>query len=321
MALIQGSIDTQMKSDPEMREIVFDHYRELSQRAVNRYGKVNLIVWPETMFLWPLFTRDATYSQPAEFAELPPEEFRKLLEEAARSSPKAMGARAREFDAAMILGVARQHFGPSGVHTFNSAAFLTREGKLAGGYDKMHPVMFGEYVPWADRFPWLQRLTPLGDNLSAGREPAMFTLGRLRIAPNICYETVLSHVIRGQINALAARGEEPNVLVNLTNDGWFWGSSELDMHLACGVFRAVECRKPLLIAANTGFSAWIDGDGRVLRQGKRRAADSLLAEVRLDQRTSWYLVHGDWLAGICLAACMVLAVVGVWKGKGLELRA
>ena len=185
----------------------------------------------------------------------------------------------------------------------------------------MHRVMFGEYVPWADRFPWLRRLTPLGDDLSAGRAPAMFTLGRLRIAPNICYETVLSHVIRGQINALAARGEEPNVLVNLTNDGWFWGSSELDMHLACGVFRAVECRKPLLIAANTGFSAWIDGDGCILRQGKRRAADSLLAEVRLDQRTSWYLVHGDWLAGLCLAACMVLAIVGVWKGKGLELRA
>ena len=84
-----------------------------------------------------------------------------------------------------------------------------------------------------------------------------------RIAPNICYETVLSHVIRGQVNALTAEGREPDVLINLTNDGWFWGSSELDMHLACGVFRAVECRKPLLIAANTGFSAWIDGDGRI----------------------------------------------------------
>ena len=89
------------------------------------------------------------------------------------------------------------------------------------------------------------------------------------------------------------------MLVNLTNDGWFWGSSELDMHLACGVFRAVECRKPLLIAANTGFSAWIDGDGRIRRQGPRRDADTLLAEVRLDPRSSWYLAHGDWPAG-CL---------------------
>ena len=82
---------------------------------------------------------------------------------------------------------------------------------------------------------------------------------------------------------MAAEGREPDVLVNLTNDGWFWGSSELDMHLACGVFRAVECRKPLLIAANTGFSAWIDGDGRIQEQGPRRAAGVIVAEPRLDR--------------------------------------
>jgi apolipoprotein N-acyltransferase len=64
------------------------------------------------------------------------------------------------------------------------------------------------------------------------------------ISPNICYESVLPHVIRRQINTLQAEGKEPDVLVNLTNDGWFWGSSELDLHLACGIFRAVECRKP-----------------------------------------------------------------------------
>ena len=75
-------------------------------------------------------------------------------------------------------------------------------------------------------------------------------------------------MIRGQVNALAAEGREPDVLVNLTNDGWFWGSSELDLHLSCGVFRAVECRKPLLIAANTGFSAWIDSDGRIERKAR-----------------------------------------------------
>ncbi len=82
---------------------------------------------------------------------------------------------------------------------------------------------------------------------------------------------------------MAAEGKEPDILVNLTNDGWFWGSSELDMHLACGVFRAVECRKPFLIAANTGFSAWIDGDGRIRRQGPRRAKDVIVAEPRLDR--------------------------------------
>jgi apolipoprotein N-acyltransferase len=140
------------------------------------------------------------------------------------------------------------------------------------------------------------------------------------VAPNICYETVVPRVIRRQVNQLASEGREPAVLVNLTNDGWFRGSSELDLHLACGVFRAVECRKPLLIAANTGFSAWIDGDGRILAQGRRYATDVLVADVRLDSRRSWYLAHGDWLAGACLGGCLLLAGVGCWgwrKGGGM----
>jgi apolipoprotein N-acyltransferase len=111
------------------------------------------------------------------------------------------------------------------------------------------------------------------------------------------------------VNTLIEEGKQPKVLVNLTNDGWFWGSSELDVHLACGVFRAVECRMPLVIAANTGFSASIDGSGRILSQGPRRATATLLADARLDDRGSWYLRHGDWFAGICLTACVLLILV------------
>jgi apolipoprotein N-acyltransferase len=177
----------------------------------------------------------------------------------------------------------------------------------------MHRVVFGEYVPFADRFPWLQQLTPLPVSLDAGQRPAAFDVGGLRVAPNICFETVLSHVIRGQILALRGEGTEPDVLVNLTNDGWFLGSSELDLHLICGVFRAVECRKPLLIAANTGFSAFVDGDGRIVHRGRRRATDAILAEVRPDPRGSWYLDHGDWPAALCLAACAAFAMVGIWQ--------
>ena len=225
--------------------------------------------------------------------------------------------------AAAILGVERWHFSAAGLQFFNAAACIDREGRLLGYYDKMHPVMFGEYVPLADRFPWLQRLTPLGDNLAAGEEPAMFTVGKLRIAPNICFENVLSHVVRGQVNRLRAEDRRPNALVSLTNDGWFWGSSELDMHLACAAFRAVECRLPLLIAANTGFSAWIDGDGRIRAQGPRRAAEVVVAEVCADRRTSLYLDFGDWFAAACLAACIGLGAAGItlWWGINPPLRA
>ena len=77
-------------------------------------------------------------------------------------------------------------------------------------------------------------------------------------SPSICYETVIPHVIRRQVATLESRENNPTALVNVTNDAWYWGSSELDMHLACDVFRAVETRLPLVIAANGGISASID---------------------------------------------------------------
>jgi apolipoprotein N-acyltransferase len=231
------------------------------------------------------------------------------------------------------VGLDAHHFTADGERVYNSAAYVSASGELLGRYDKMHLVMFGEYIPLAGYFTWLYSLSPLSMGTTPGTQPAAFQVragatANLRlapgssssavnrdiiIAPNICYESVLPHVIRRQINTLQAQGKEPDVLVNLTNDGWFWGSSELDLHLACGVFRAVECRKPFLIAANTGFSAWIDADGRIIEKGPRRAADTLLARVRVDHRKSWYLYYGDWPSGICLAACCVFAAAGLCK--------
>jgi apolipoprotein N-acyltransferase len=153
-------------------------------------------------------------------------------------------------------------------------------------------------------------------SVTPGDRPACFGLGDVCIVPNICYESVLSHLIRRQVNELKEAGNNPQILINLTNDGWFWGSSELDTHLACGVFRAVECRKPFLVAANTGISAWIDGDGRIRAEAARHTTDSLLAEVSLDARESLYLRYGDWFAGVCLAMSVVFAVGGGRRRKG-----
>jgi apolipoprotein N-acyltransferase len=65
-----------------------------------------------------------------------------------------------------------------------------------------------------------------------------------------------------------------------------------------------------LIAANTGFSAWIDSGGRIVARGPRSKKGVVVAEARLDSRSSWYLDHGDWLAGVCLASCIALAAAG-----------
>src|SRR5262249_27016838 len=159
-------------------------------------------------------------------------------------------------------------------------------------------VPFGEYVPFATTFPWLYQLTPLPSGATPGSGPQALEIDHVRYAPNICYENTLPRLIRAQVNTLAAEDREPQVLVNLTNDGWFWGSSELDLHLACAVFRAVECRKPFLVAANTGFSAWIDSNGQIMAQGRRRATDVIVAQTQIDLRRSPYLAMGDLPAGL-----------------------
>lgn len=310
VALIQGSIDTEMKADPKRQQKVFDQYYELSRQAIAEYGPVDAIIWPETMFRSTLITYENDVTKPEEF-EGSEEEFQRLLEKHAVHGRRMIRMTAEALGVPLILGIDRHHFRADSLQAYNSAIHVAADGEILGHYDKMHLVLFGEYVPLAGSLPWLHYLTPLPGSLNAGRRPTTFQLGQLRVSPNICYETVLPHVIRGQVNSLRDKGTEPDVLVNLTNNGWFWGSSELDMHLVCGVFRAIECRKPLLIAANTGFSAQIDGDGRILSQGPRRDTGTILAEVGRDGRSSFYLWCGDWPAGICLLACLALALVGI----------
>jgi len=311
VALIQGSIDTVLDPEPEMYREVWRQYVGLSQDAVKRYPNLDLLVWPESTFPDYLITYTPDARVPDDF-EGNAAEFQNRLDRAADGTRRSLTALAEALDVPMILGIPTHHFGPEGLERFNSAAFVAPDGRVLGRYDKTHLVLFGEYVPLADWLPWVQPLTPLPVSLNEGGGPVAFELEGVQIAPNICYESVLPHVIRRQILQLRARGEEPDVLVNLTNDGWFRGSSELDMHLICGVFRAVECRRPLLIAANTGFSAWIDGDGRIVERGPRRATGTILAEVRLDRRGSPYLRYGDWPAGLCLLGCGVAAAAGLW---------
>jgi apolipoprotein N-acyltransferase len=197
---------------------------------------------------------------------------------------------------------------------YNSAALVNRAGELLATYDKSHLVVFGEYMPFAQWFPWLNTITPITGSALHGAGPVAFDLDGIRYVPSICYETVIPHVIRRQVRELSADGKQPDVLVNVTNDAWYWGSSELDQHLACGVFRAIETRTPLVIAANGGLSAVIDGSGRILEQSPRLREDVIVATVPLDSRTSLYAATGDWFAGACLLACVALAVAG-WRSS------
>ena len=343
--LVQGSIDTELKHDPVAAGDVARHYDDLTMAALELGSgldsgldstgtpRPDLIVWPETMWRWGLLeidpdevlpesvveqalaNRDATGSAADRQAAC-----RRVLEQERLT---LLAAFARRYGTHWLVGLDRQVItphAPSGARNYNCGLFLDPEGVAMACYSKQHPVMFGEYIPLAERFPWLYRLTPLPAGLTAGTHPVAVTIAGSRVAVNICYETALPEAVRSMVLELARQGGRPDVIVNLTNDGWFWGSSELDMHLTAAIFRAIEVRTPLVIAANTGFSAWIDGSGRLLARGPRRATDTLRARVRPDGRTSPWLSWGSLPLGACVTVAAVALLSGWFRAGRLQTR-
>jgi apolipoprotein N-acyltransferase len=266
------------------------------------------------MFRTPLITFDPGYRAPPNA--------NRTTEEIASYGPHDLARLVRRLGTPVMVGVDRWHYPIAGSgndeappQAFNATVLVGHKGEIIGTYDKMHRVMFGEYIPFADWFPFLYGITPLTGGIVAGETPAALRLdGVYCFSPNICYETAIPHVIRGQVATLENRDEYPDALVNVTNDAWYRGSSELDMHLACGVFRAVETRLPLVIAANGGISAWIDHLGRVRAKSPRQQADFIIADIEPSGMQSYYVRYGDWFSGSCLACCAVLAALG-WKSK------
>ena len=338
VALIQGSEDIRLDDGPEKMERIHRHYLGLSQEVARAHRDIDVMIWPETVYGGFLYESDQAPALPPakELGGMSEAEFRAALAAAVRESRLAMERLAANLGTSLILGVETKAFEKTGRKFYNSAAFIAKEPvvktadeardqpansgstgvtagnfryRYAGRFDKMHLVMFGEYVPFADRLPWIQAITPLSRGTTPGRHAAVFEIKGLRFSPNICFESAVPQAIGNQVRELAARGQEPDVLVNLTNDGWFWGSSELDMHLICGVFRGLENRKPFLVAANTGFSAVIDPAGRILQQGPRRAPGPLIAEVSGSPPQAPYRVWGPVINSLWVALTLLTGLL------------
>lgn len=311
VALIQGSIDTTFEEDN--RADALRQYYQLTGQALRENPQVSLIVWPESMYAYEWIE----LVEPVELPQDYPITVEQLAKIGADTQQMALNF-ARQVGHPLLLGSPGKRYVADRIERYNSAVWVTPDGDVIH-YHKMHPVLFGEYVPGGRWFPWLYRLTPMPNGLTRGTAPVALPFYDMTLCPNICYENTVPHLLRQQVRQLTAQGTPPDALVTVTNDGWFWGSSQLDVHLACAVMHAVELRRPLLIAANTGFSASIDAHGRVLAQGPRRDTAVVEAEIaaRAD-RTSLYERSGDSAAAACLLVCL-LAAVSAWRRYGESL--
>ena len=334
IALIQGNFVASLREEPASAYDIYMTHLRLNSLVVREQAQI--IVWPEGMFPYPMMT-------PA--SEMNDEELRKLvptIKPQAWRDPTVRSALVEESQrsgAALIFGMNAVEATPNNVAQHNSAVFVRPDVGIAGRYDKMHLVPFGEYIPLMNVLPFLKAFSPYSESsgLVAGTNPAVFEYGPWRLAPIICFEDTVPHLVRGIVAAgsNSEQNQPIDVLVNLTNDGWFRGSSELDQHLITAAFRAVECRTPLVRAVNTGISAVIDGDGAIrepdlfidgdARKNPERPARTtsrdpktgawfkqlnaaLVHTVPLDSRSSLYVRYGDWFGMICATLTLIAAL-------------
>jgi apolipoprotein N-acyltransferase len=179
--------------------------------------------------------------------------------------------------------------------------------------------MFGEYIPFTKYLPddfFLKTLCPEAHH---GIKPVAFPImktgseaerndrigqgsegKRVEASVNICFESTVAHLIRRQILTLRREGHDPRLLINMSNDGWFRNSNQMEQHLATHVFRAVENRMWYVTATNGGYSAIIDPYGSIQKKGERGAAEAVSDTIylKLDEPHSLtiYQKYGDGYA-------------------------
>jgi len=135
---------------------------------------------------------------------------------------------------------------------------------------------------------------------------------------NICFESSSGSLIRRQIIQLKELGKDPDLLINLSNDGWFHHSSQIEMHLATHVFRAIENRKPYLVATNGGFSVGLDGSGKLQSIGQRAENQVVYVDLTGDNRFSAYLLWGSIFHLSSLGCVFIMLLLPIFLRKSIN---
>ena len=229
----------------------------------------DLIVWPES---------------PAPFEENDPQ-FR-----------AALSKLAREANAPIIAGniaIDRTTDNPRGYNQFTSASFVSPQGEFVGRYDKMHLVPFGEYVPFKAVFFFAKSLLYEAGNFDRGEHRIVFNTGGHTYGTFICYESIFGDEIR----EFSQMGAE--VLVNISNDGWYGDTSAPWQHLNMVRMRAIENHRWIIRATNTGVTASITPYGRVIAAAPRHIRTSIRVGFGYEHDLTFYAAHGDLFAYTC----------------------
>jgi apolipoprotein N-acyltransferase len=281
--LVQANVPILEGSD-WTKQYFNDTLRDLSEISLASNGgpHPDLIVWPESPA--PFYNSDPLF----------------------RDAASAVARKANAWLLTGSIGTRNARATPDQpTEIYNSASLVSPTGAWTSHYDKIHLVPFGEYVPFKQIFSFAGGLTKEVGDFSRGTSRAPLDAGGIKLGTFICYESIFPDDIR----QFAENGAQ--VLVNISNDGWYGDSGAYAQHLKQSRMRAVENNRWLLLDTNTGLTAVIDPNGRIVASAPRKTRTTLRVPYALSSATTFYTRHGDCFAYLCAiisaaALCMRL---------------
>lgn len=285
IAVVQANISTAEKHNVRYFLRNTERYLELSRTAAAApHAGTLLIIWPESVILDWIYDRIGRVEGDPRLPYL--------------------GDKAAWLVGAMTFAD-RSHF-------FNSAVAIYPDGTVPPPYHKRILMPFGEYIPFADVFPWLKQFNPLAaDSFTAGTDTTVFDFPLrspsgvervVKVSPLICYEDVVQSLSREAARAGA------ELLVNLTNDAWFGDTATPRQHHLIAAFRAIENRRYLVRSTNTGLTAVVAASGETIAQLPVFSEDILYTKVSPRSELTLYTRLGDipyWLLAALAAAAIL----------------
>jgi apolipoprotein N-acyltransferase len=283
VALVQPNIPREEKFTVEFANKTFDLFARLSRPAVEGNTPADLLVWPESSMPGPVLNDELSHKFVMDFS----------------ASAKTD----------LLLGTI--DLDETGV--YNAAMLVSGAGARIQVYRKVHLVPFGEYVPGRHTIPLLARIVgdQVPDDFAFGKEHTVFKLtnDKARVAPLICFEDTVGDLTRQFVLAGA------NLLVNVTNDGWFLRSAGSRQHVASAVFRCIETRLPMVRAANTGVTCFINEFGSITQmlvdeKGNPFTEGTLTGQVAIvaNPEPTFYVQHGELFEYACVAVSVLTLV-------------
>jgi apolipoprotein N-acyltransferase len=282
VAAVQANIPQREKFDQEFTGKIFEKFTRLSEIALHANPRPDLLVWPESALPDPV--RDEK-TDSYRFVE--------YFSASAKTD--------------LLLGT----IDFENRHDYNAALLISGSNQPMQIYRKFHLVPFGEYIPLRHSFPLFAAIASkwVPDDFDPGNDYTVFRLSNsaVQVAPLICFEDTIGDLTR----RFVLKGA--NLLANVTNDGWFLHSTGSQQHLANAIFRCVETRRPMVRAANTGVTCFVNEFGRltqILRNdtGSTFTDGVLTGEVNVpqDRQSTFYVHHGELFAKFCAGVCLIV---------------